>query len=59
MEFESWLSESDVERLYKVCHGELPQELASEKEIDEFTRVVMHAVMLKYGGEDYFGKILH
>ena len=59
MKFKTWLSDSDVERLFKVCHGELPQELASEKEIDEFTRVVMHTVMLKYGGEDYFSKTLH
>jgi len=53
MEFETWLEEKDIERLWAVCHGSLPETAATGDEIDEFARLVMHTAMLKVGGQDY------
>ena len=53
MEFDTWLTEADVERLWAVCHGTLPEIYASADEIDEFHRLVTHAAMLRVAGEDY------
>jgi hypothetical protein len=51
--FDSWLSDKDVDRLWRVVHGELPELAATADEIDEFQRVVTHAAMLKIAGKDY------
>lgn len=51
--FESWLDADDVDRLWKVVHGELPEVAATADEIDEFHRVVTHTAMLKVAGKDY------
>jgi hypothetical protein len=53
MEFDTWLTEADIERLWAVCHGTLPEIYASGEEIDEFYRLVTHAAMLRVAGEDY------
>jgi hypothetical protein len=50
---DTWLQEDDVQRLWQVCHGLLPETAATFDEIKEFERVVMHAAMLKAGGEGY------
>jgi hypothetical protein len=57
-EIESWLTDSDLQRLWDVCHGILPQVAASEDELAEFERVVMHAAMIKMGGTGYTTAIL-
>lgn len=51
--FDSWLNADDVDRLWKVVHGELPETAATADELDEFHRVVVHAAMLKVAGKDY------
>ena len=53
MEFDTWLEERDIKRLWAVCHGTLPEIYASGEEIDEFHRLVTHAAMLKVAGTDY------
>ena len=53
MEFDTWLEEEDIERLWAVCHGTLPETAATGEEIDEFARLVMHTAMLKTAGADY------
>ena len=53
MEFDTWLLEDDVLRLYKVCQGKLGDAYATDEELSEFSRVVMHAAMIKFGGEEY------
>ena len=53
MEFESWLDPEDVDRLWRVVHGELPEVAATSDELVEFERLVVHAAMLKVAGPDY------
>jgi hypothetical protein len=36
---ETWLLESDMERIWRVVHGELPESFCSEDEVQEFLRV--------------------
>ena len=58
MEFDTWLEEEDIERLWAVCHGTLPETAATGEEIDEFARLVMHTAMLKLAGPEYQEVIL-
>jgi hypothetical protein len=58
MQFETWMTEADVERVYKVCTGQLPEEFTTEDELAEFCLVVEHAAMLKLGGEGYDNSML-
>lgn len=58
MEFDTWLTEADVERLWAVCHGTLPEIYASADEIDEFHRLVTHAAMLRVAGPDYLTTVV-
>ena len=51
--FDTWLSDSDVKRLWKVTLGELPESVASSDEMDEFLRLVTHVTMIKSGGSGY------
>ena len=53
MEFDTWLKEEDMQRLWDVCHGVLPENAATDDELIEFERCVMHAAMVKTAGEDY------
>ena len=53
MEFESWLDASDIERLWAVVHGDLPDTAATDDELAEFERLVVHAAMIKVAGADY------
>ena len=53
MEFESWLTDTDIQRLWDVCHGNLPELAATEAELNEFNRCVTHAAMQKMAGKDY------
>lgn len=53
MTFETWLTEEDSMRLWRVVHGELPESAATDVELVEFERLVTHAAMLKIAGEDY------
>lgn len=57
-EFETWLEEQDVERLWAVCHGTLPETAATADEIMEFERLVMHAAMLRVAGPDYLTAVV-
>lgn len=58
MQFETWLTEADVERIYKVCTGVLNEAHSSESELEEFSRVVEHAAMIKLGGEGYDSAVM-
>ena len=58
MEFDTWLTEADIERLWAVCHGTLPEIYASVDEIDEFARLVTHAAMLRVAGEEYLQAVV-
>lgn len=53
---DTWLDEDDVQRLWAVAHGELPEEFASGDELDEFLRVVEAVAMAKHG---YQGQLRH
>ena len=50
---DSWLSPEDIERIWRVGQGELPDTAATAEEIEEFDRVVKHVLMLKAGGSGY------
>lgn len=52
-QFETWLTEEDIQRLWDVCHGVLPEAAATFDEIEEFERLVLHSAMIKMGGEGY------
>ena len=41
MKVESWLTDDDAARLWKVCHGELPESFATDNELKEFHRVLL------------------
>lgn len=41
MKVESWLTDDDAKRLWKVCHGELPESFATDNELEEFHRVLL------------------
>jgi hypothetical protein len=58
MEFETWLEESDIERLWAVVHGDLPETATGADEINEFKRLVLHTAMIKMGGDGYLGAVL-
>lgn len=58
MEFDTWLTEADIERLWAVCHGTLPEIYASVDEIDEFARLVTHAAMLRVAGKEYLQAVV-
>lgn len=51
--FDTWLNENDIERLWKVTQGELPHAAATANEMDEFLKLVTHAAMIKMGGVEY------
>jgi hypothetical protein len=53
MTFDSWLTEDDIQRLWDVVHGNLAEEFATHDEVQEFSRIVMHAAMTKVGGAEY------
>lgn len=53
MEFDTWLEEADIERLWAVCHGTTTSLAASRDEIDEFERLVTHVAMVKMAGQEY------
>lgn len=50
--FDTWLSEEDAIRLWKVCHGELPECDATLRELKEFERLITKIAMVKIGGEE-------
>lgn len=41
MNIDSWLTDSDAKRLWKVVHGELPESFATDNELEEFHRVLL------------------
>jgi hypothetical protein len=55
---ESWLEEDDIQRIWDVVHGNLPESAATADEIEEFSRLVTHAAMIKMGGTGYQGATL-
>ena len=59
MTFETWLTEEDSMRLWRVVHGELPESAATDVELAEFERLVTHTAMLKFAGEDYLEHRVH
>lgn len=46
-DLETWLSQRDIERIYLVVQGELPESCAGEEELEEFTRLVIAAAVAK------------
>jgi hypothetical protein len=59
MAFETWLTEEDVNRLYLVAVGELPEIQATTDELEEFAKVVLHTAMVKMAGDGYDTATLH
>jgi len=55
---DSWLDEQDIERMFAVVDGLLPDVAVTDAEIVEFQRVVNHAIMIKNGGSGYQGATL-
>ncbi len=47
MNVESWLTDEDKERVWKVVHGELPESFITDNELREFNRVIMVAALMK------------
>ena len=47
MNVESWLTDEDKERVWKVGHGELPESFITDNELREFNRVIMVAALMK------------
>ena len=47
MNIESWLTDEDKERVWKVVHGELPESFITDNELREFNRVIMVAALMK------------
>ena len=41
MNVESWLTNKDKERIWKVVHGELSESFVTDNELKEFNRVLM------------------
>lgn len=41
--FDTWLEDRDIERIWKVIHGELPLEFCSKEEMDEFSNIIEQA----------------
>jgi len=52
-EFDTWLLDEDINRLWRIANGDLTVIAASTSEMKEFLRVVNHAVMIKMGGDGY------
>lgn len=52
---DTWLEEDDIQRLWDVCEGTLPEEMATMEELEEFERVVLAVIWHKEG---YRGQML-
>jgi hypothetical protein len=50
---ETWLSKQDMERIWRVVHGELPASFMSKKEEKEFLRVINIIGMQKIAGNEW------
>lgn len=46
-DLDTWLSQRDIERIYLVVQGELPEFLVGEEELQEFTRLVIATAVAK------------
>lgn len=46
-DLETWLSQRDIERIYRVVQGELPESHAGLEELQEFARLVEAAAVVK------------
>lgn len=49
--FETWLTPYDVDRLYRICNGDLTEGATSENELMEFQRYVDYIAQLKRAGK--------
>ena len=47
MNVESWLTNEDKERIWKVVHGQLPESFITDNELKEFNRVIMVVALMK------------
>jgi len=52
-DFDTWLSDEDIERLWNVTHGNLPNSFASPEEMEEFLNVVHQAWLRKIGNNPF------
>ena len=52
-QFDTWLNEDDIMRLWNITQGILPNVAATSNEMDEFLKLVNHSAMLKMGGDGY------
>jgi hypothetical protein len=50
---DTWLSNEDMQRLWRVVHGELPASFMSKKEEKEFLRVINIIGMQKVAGNEW------
>jgi hypothetical protein len=48
---DTWLSEDDCMRLWRVAHGQLPESFATADELDEFLHVIELIAARKMGYE--------
>lgn len=46
---DTWLNQSDIERIYKVVQGELSEEFVTFDEIKEFKNVLTQVYANKWG----------
>ncbi len=52
-EFNTWLTENDILRIWNVIQGILPNIATSTDELNEFNRLINHIAMIKSGGNGY------
>lgn len=52
-EFNTWLTDTDILRIWNVIQGILPNIATSTEEINEFNKLVNHIAMIKSGGNGY------
>ena len=44
MEYDTWLREKDIERIWKIVDYELPDYFCSKEELQEFNRILAHII---------------
>lgn len=44
MEYDTWLKEKDIERIWKIVDYKLPDYFCSKEELQEFNRILAHII---------------
>lgn len=55
---DTWFSHEDLERIWRISHGELPFSLLSKEEEKEFIRVINYIGMHKIAGKEWLTSTL-